>query len=227
MDNSPAIVKHKDQQTASPQDKIVRKRRRPREEREEATDAMRTEPEEESRNREETAARIRSEAAIRERERLEQEDLERQKRIASDARQQRLRGEQSRERSGAEQRHSRSGNRWDSRSPNASSEMTAAMAAEILGIGEGSTREEVRVAYGRLMKRVHPDLGGSAFLAKQLNNARDRLCMDPVAATARSAASPPATKPLRASSNMKLVVAALTLLSLVAIISVCVLVMLD
>jgi hypothetical protein len=226
-DNSLAILKHSDLQTASPADKIVMKRRRPRQEGEEAMDALRAEAEEENRKREEAAARIRTEAAIRERESLEQEELERQKRAAEGVRQQRLRNDQARERRGAEQRHSQSRDRRDDRSPDARSEMTAAIAAEILGIDAGATREEVRLAYGRLMKRVHPDLGGSAFLAKQLNIARDRLCVGPVVATPRRAATPPTTKPARASSKTKLALVAVALLSLVAIVSACAMVLLD
>ena len=56
---------------------------------------------------------------------------------------------------------------------------TAAMGAEearrILGVGPEATREEVQAAYTRLMRAVHPDKGGTAGLAAQLNAARDRL----------------------------------------------------
>jgi hypothetical protein len=53
--------------------------------------------------------------------------------------------------------------------------MTAAYALEILGIEAGATEQEIRAAYNRLIKRVHPDVGGTDFLAKQLNAARDML----------------------------------------------------
>jgi curved DNA-binding protein CbpA len=53
--------------------------------------------------------------------------------------------------------------------------MTAAQALEILGLKAGATEQEVRAAYSRLMKCVHPDVGGSDFFAKQLNYARDVL----------------------------------------------------
>jgi hypothetical protein len=53
--------------------------------------------------------------------------------------------------------------------------MSEAEARSILGVGEGATREEIQAAYSRLMKRVHPDHGGAAGLASQLNAARDRL----------------------------------------------------
>lgn len=48
-------------------------------------------------------------------------------------------------------------------------------ARRILGVGAGATRQEVQEAYTRLMRSVHPDKGGTAGLAAQLNAARDRL----------------------------------------------------
>ncbi|HYJ31017.1 MAG TPA: J domain-containing protein, partial [Allosphingosinicella sp.] len=39
----------------------------------------------------------------------------------------------------------------------------------------GGSLEEVRAAYRRLMKRVHPDLGGSSALAALLNAAKEIL----------------------------------------------------
>ena len=53
--------------------------------------------------------------------------------------------------------------------------MSAARALEILGLKAGVTEQEIRAAYNRLMKRLHPDVGGSDFFAKQLNDARDVL----------------------------------------------------
>ena len=48
-------------------------------------------------------------------------------------------------------------------------------ARRILGVGPDATREEIQAAYTRLMRAVHPDKGGTAGLAAQLNAARDRL----------------------------------------------------
>jgi DnaJ family protein C protein 19 len=50
--------------------------------------------------------------------------------------------------------------------------MSRAEAASMLGVAEAAGRDEVEAAYRRLMFRVHPDLGGAAGLAAQLNAAR-------------------------------------------------------
>ena len=56
-----------------------------------------------------------------------------------------------------------------------SGKMTEAQALEILELKPGVTEQEIRAAYNRLMQKMHPDVGGSNFFAKQLNAARDRL----------------------------------------------------
>lgn len=48
-------------------------------------------------------------------------------------------------------------------------------ARSILGVGPEATREEIQAAYTRLMRMAHPDKGGTAGLAAQLNAARERL----------------------------------------------------
>jgi hypothetical protein len=55
------------------------------------------------------------------------------------------------------------------------SAMSAHEARSILGVEAEATPEEIQAAYTRLMRRAHPDAGGSAGLAAQLNAARDRL----------------------------------------------------
>jgi hypothetical protein len=53
--------------------------------------------------------------------------------------------------------------------------MSANEARSILGVQPDATPEQIRSAYTRLMQRAHPDKGGTAGLAAQLNAARDRL----------------------------------------------------
>ncbi len=48
-------------------------------------------------------------------------------------------------------------------------------ARAILGVSEGATRPEIQAAYRRLIRLAHPDQGGSAGLAAQINAARDCL----------------------------------------------------
>lgn len=53
--------------------------------------------------------------------------------------------------------------------------MSEAEAYRVLGLAPGADREAIRVAYRRLMRRVHPDLGGSDALAAMINTAKERL----------------------------------------------------
>ena len=53
--------------------------------------------------------------------------------------------------------------------------MSEAEALRVLGLAPGAGLEEVRAAHRRLIRRVHPDLGGSDALAAMINAAKARL----------------------------------------------------
>lgn len=53
--------------------------------------------------------------------------------------------------------------------------MTRHEALQIFGLDEGATPEDVQREYRRLMRKLHPDLGGSSYLAAKINEARDVL----------------------------------------------------
>jgi hypothetical protein len=56
--------------------------------------------------------------------------------------------------------------------------MTREEAYRVLGLPPGATREQIVAEYRRLMKRVHPDQGGTTYLATRLNEAKALLLDD-------------------------------------------------
>ncbi|RCK33626.1 molecular chaperone DnaJ [Thalassospira profundimaris] len=64
---------------------------------------------------------------------------------------------------------------------NSKADMSVEEARKILGVGANATRKEIDRAYKIQIKAVHPDHGGSDYLAAKINDARSlllRLCKD-------------------------------------------------
>ncbi len=61
---------------------------------------------------------------------------------------------------------------WQQPHAPATPKMTDSQARKILGVKPNATPDEIRSAYKTLMKKVHPDVGGSDYFAGQLNAAK-------------------------------------------------------
>jgi len=67
------------------------------------------------------------------------------------------------------------GGQQQSQSPRGKKTMSPEEAMEVLALKPGYTKEDVIQAHRRMMQKVHPDRGGSDYLAAQINAAKDTL----------------------------------------------------
>lgn len=70
------------------------------------------------------------------------------------------------------------GSRTSGRPPERGEPMNRAEALEILGLDENASRDDIVAAHRRLIAQLHPDKGGSDWMAAKVNAARARLLDD-------------------------------------------------
>jgi len=59
--------------------------------------------------------------------------------------------------------------------PDSDTVMSQKQARDILGLSEDAGKKQIIKAHKHLMQKLHPDRGGSDYLARQINRARDTL----------------------------------------------------
>ena len=65
--------------------------------------------------------------------------------------------------------------KFENRNQNVSSTIDREQAFKVLGLNSDSTDQEIKTAYHKLIRNLHPDRGGSAYLAAKINEAKDIL----------------------------------------------------
>lgn len=73
---------------------------------------------------------------------------------------------------GAYQQYGGQSGRGNAKNPGGGAAMSLDEAREVLGLGPSPSRDEIIGAHRRLMQKLHPDRGGSTYLAQQLNEAK-------------------------------------------------------
>nr|WP_279538403.1 DnaJ domain-containing protein [Pseudomaricurvus alcaniphilus] len=53
--------------------------------------------------------------------------------------------------------------------------MTRSEALQVLGLSDTAEKQDIIKAHRKLMQKVHPDHGGSDYLAAKINQAKDFL----------------------------------------------------
>ncbi len=70
----------------------------------------------------------------------------------------------------------RFGNQWQTSPPSGGDgNLTEDSAYAVLGLHRGASKKDVIQAHRKMMQKVHPDRGGSDYLAAQINQAKDIL----------------------------------------------------
>ena len=96
-------------------------------------------------------------------------------RVVSELRQRQSQASRRQSRRTSSDRRTRSDRRRTDRDPAASAMSEEAEALAVLGLGVGATQEQIKQAFRRLVKRHHPDVGGSASAFRRVNEAYQRL----------------------------------------------------